>query len=81
MTESHAVHYLQGQEEIDKGKPRLHWIDNIKEHIAASLRLTLMAAMDFTKDRRRWLLFIHNHGLRQELVVVVEVVVVHFEFE
>jgi len=33
----------------NKGRPRIHWIDNINEDIE-SIGLTLRGAMDLTKD-------------------------------
>ena len=44
----------------NKGRPRLRWIDNVKEDIE-SIGLTLRWAIDLTKDRGQWRSFIRIH--------------------
>src|SRR6218665_1863772 len=59
----------------NKGRPRLRWIENVKEDIE-SFGLTLRGAMGFTKDRGQWRSFITSppNDWHQELNMYVCIV-------
>ena len=46
----------------NEGRPRLRWIDNVKEskEDIESIGLTLLGAMNLTKDRGQWRSFIRT---------------------